>query len=89
MWPTTHSPPASSASSDLSSKAIYPIIHFVNYDKFLSLHRHFLASVTVEIEPTRYFNAVSHPKWRSAMKQEIETLEKNGTWTLTSLSPDK
>lgn len=29
--------------------------------------------------------AVAHPRWREAMKKEIEALEENETWTLTKL----
>lgn len=80
----THSP-IQSTSSDLSGKSCYLITHFIAYDKISPSHRYFLASVTVEIKPTRYSELVTHPKWRSAMRQEIDALEKNDTWILTSL----
>lgn len=61
----------------------------MDYGKFSSSHRHFLASVTIETEPTRYSEVVSHSKWCTAMQQEIEALEKNGNWSLTSMPLEK
>lgn len=89
VWTTTHSPFTLSNSTAPLGKAFYPLTHFVNYDKFSSSHRYFLASTIAKFEPTQYSEAVSHPKWRSAMKQTIDTLEKNSTWTLTALSLGK
>lgn len=57
----------------------------MNYDKFSSSHRYFLAFVTAKTKPIQYSDVVSNPKWLTAMKQEIATLESNGTWTFTSL----
>lgn len=58
----THSSSAYSTSLDLSGKSLYPITQFVNYNNFSCSHQHFLATVTGEIEPTRYSEAVSHLK---------------------------
>lgn len=33
--------------------------------------------------PTSVAQALSHPKWKKAMEEEIAALEKNRTWTLT------
>lgn len=56
-----------------------PLTHFVDYKNYSTSHRHFLASMTIEVEPTRFFYAVSNPKRRCAMKQKIDALEKNET----------
>lgn len=61
----------------------------MDYNKFSSSHRYFLASVIIEIEPTKYTDAVSHPKWQDTIKKEIDALEQNDTWTLTLLPPRK
>ncbi|KAI5664075.1 hypothetical protein M9H77_23398 [Catharanthus roseus] len=91
IWKTSisHSSSAPSSSSDLSGTSLYPMTQFVDYRKFFPSHRHFLASVDTESEPTTYSEAVSNPLWCAAMRQEIDALEKNGTWSLTSLSPGK
>ncbi|GAA0162208.1 transmembrane signal receptor [Lithospermum erythrorhizon] len=38
-----------------------------------------------EEDPFIYEEAAKHEKWRTAMKNEMESIEKNKTWTLTSL----
>ncbi|GAA0139391.1 transmembrane signal receptor [Lithospermum erythrorhizon] len=38
-----------------------------------------------EEDPFTYQEAVKHKKWRIAMDAEIESIEKNNTWTLTDL----
>lgn len=40
-------------------------------------------------EPNSYAEAQQFPEWQSAMRAEIDALEKNGTWTVVSLPPDK
>ncbi|XP_010242510.1 PREDICTED: uncharacterized protein LOC104586844 [Nelumbo nucifera] len=77
--------PASSQSSGIP----YPITHYVTYDNFSVKHRHFLASITAGREPTRFFEAMTDARWREAMRQEIQALEDNGTWTLEDLPPGK
>lgn len=61
----------------------------MSYNKFSFSHRYFLTSVTVHTEPIRYSDVVTHPKWHLAMKQEIDALEKNSIWEMTSLPPKK
>lgn len=53
--------------------------------KFSPSYRDFLVFVNAEIEPTQYTDAMSHPKWRTGMKKEVATLEKNGIWMLNFL----
>jgi len=36
-------------------------------------------------EPSCYSEAAGYPEWEKAMNREIESIEKNGTWTLTTL----
>jgi hypothetical protein len=81
-----------STSSPLHSKSSgtrYPIAHFVNCDKFSVQHRAFLAAITAGHEPNSFVEAVKDEKWRNAMKEEIQALEDNGTWTTEDLPPGK
>lgn len=41
------------------------------------------------MEPTSVKSAMAIPQWVSAMKDEYETLTRNGTWTLTELPPNR
>ncbi|KAL2228848.1 UNVERIFIED_CONTAM: Retrovirus-related Pol polyprotein from transposon RE2 [Sesamum indicum] len=60
-----------------------------------SLHSHtpaymsFVASLSVLQEPTSSFEAVKHKEWRETMNTELQTLEANNTWKLSSLPAGK
>lgn len=38
-------------------------------------------------EPTSYRQAVQETEWKKAMQTEIDSIERNKTWTLTELPP--
>ena len=61
----------------------------MSYDLFSARHKHFLAAITVGVEPNSYRQASRDANWRSAMQSEIDALEKNGTWSLVTLPPGK
>ncbi|XP_020249272.1 uncharacterized protein LOC109826663 [Asparagus officinalis] len=79
----------SSSPPKRSSGTPFPIAYFVNCDKFSMKHRKFSAAVTTWVEPKSYSEAVKHPGWRNAMKDELDALERQGTLTLESLPPGK
>jgi hypothetical protein len=43
----------------------------------------------VHAEPTNYTEAARVPTWIDAMKSEIDSIERNGTWRLIELPEDK
>ncbi|KAL0383129.1 UNVERIFIED_CONTAM: Retrovirus-related Pol polyprotein from transposon TNT 1-94 [Sesamum calycinum] len=45
----------------------------------------FVASLSILQEPKSYKEAVKHPEWQEAMRQEIQALEQNCTWKITPL----
>ncbi|KAL0387483.1 UNVERIFIED_CONTAM: Retrovirus-related Pol polyprotein from transposon TNT 1-94 [Sesamum radiatum] len=52
-------------------------------------HACFLASLSVLQEPTCYAQAKGHMKWEIAMKEELNALEKNDTWSFSKLPEGK
>ncbi|KAJ4797516.1 Retroelement pol polyprotein-like [Rhynchospora pubera] len=72
-----------------SSGTPYPISHYVNCDKFSLEHRKFLNAVTKEKEPAHFGEAIKNSNWRSAMKVEIDALERNNTWSVVELPQGK
>lgn len=60
-----------------------------SYSKFSNKHRVFVTVVYSLLEHQYYHQAVEDPQWQDAMKDEIHTLERNTTLTLTTLSPSK
>lgn len=49
----------------------------------------FLANISLEKEPTQYGQASQDASWVDAMNQELQALESNHNWELTSLPPGK
>jgi hypothetical protein len=40
-------------------------------------------------EPTSFAEAEHNPSWRKAMMEEMDSIEKNGTWSLVNLPPGR
>ncbi|XP_074277644.1 uncharacterized protein LOC141601275 [Silene latifolia] len=47
------------------------------------------SAITAGVEPPTFKEAIPNKEWCDAMKSEIEALERNETWELTTLPPDK
>ena len=49
----------------------------------------FIASLNSILLPNTFQEALSHPDWRSAMIEEMDALNGNGTWNLVHLPTGK
>ncbi|XP_074289516.1 uncharacterized protein LOC141614672 [Silene latifolia] len=83
--PSTH---VLTATSPVSGTR-YPIANYVNCDRFAPHHQVFLSAVTKSHEPRSFNEAMQDENWKTAMQLEISALEKNNTWTLEDLPPNK
>ena len=67
----------------------HPISSFVSYNHLSSSSRSFIASFDSISLPNIVREALSHPGWRSAMVEEMQALDDNGTWNLVQLPAGK
>ena len=63
----------------------HPISSFVSYNHLSSSSCFFIASLDSISFPNTVREALSHLGWLSAMVDEIQTLDNNGTWDLVPL----
>ena len=67
----------------------FDISYSVDYHNFSSRHKCFLTTLSNTKEPQSFREAMQSLGWRKAMQEEIDALERNGTWTLEDLPPGK
>ncbi|XP_073219786.1 uncharacterized protein [Cicer arietinum] len=76
-------------SSMQQSGTIYPISNYVSYDNLSSPHRIFSLTISTIKEPSCYSTAIKDKNWRLAIQSELDALNSNDTWELTTLPPNK
>ena len=52
-------------------------------------HRFFVANISSFIEPTTFAKATKDPVWTKPMNLELQALQQNDTWAMTSHPPEK
>ena len=67
----------------------YSILPYLSTSHLSLPHCAFTSSVSSIYEPKTYKQASSIPHWQHAMTNEITALEKNQTWDLVILPPNK
>jgi hypothetical protein len=67
----------------------YPIANYVSTKRFSEPLKTFVQELSSDIVLTNIHEALTNPKWTQAVKEEMEALQKNGTWTLVPLPKGK
>jgi len=67
----------------------YPISSVLPYNSLNKNQLCLIAFVSSHVEPKSYEKAVKKEEWRNAIKNEIEALNMNETWSITDLPPGK
>ena len=70
-------------------QCVHPISSFCTYNQLSSQSCSFIASLDSISLPNTFQEALSHPSWRSAMIEEMDALNGNGTWNLVQLPTGK
>ena len=96
--PPIFGPPPAASTSDLvpdddlsialrkgRRQCVHPIFSFCTYNQLSSQSCSFIASLDSISLPNTFQEALSHPGWRSAMIEEMDALNGNGTWNLVYL----
>ncbi|XP_074264291.1 uncharacterized protein LOC141586820 [Silene latifolia] len=77
-----------SANASCGSQYFLTLVDDFSRSTWVYLLRH--KTVVIENhEPSTFSQAMQVQQWRGAMKDEIEALERNNTWTLENLPPNK
>ncbi|WVZ17643.1 hypothetical protein V8G54_010625 [Vigna mungo] len=67
----------------------YPINNYLCYNRLSNHYKHTILSITSNTEPNSYSVASKNPEWVTAMSVELDALQANNTWVLTTLPPNK
>jgi hypothetical protein len=63
----------------------HPVSDFVSYQHLSPSYRSFVSKLSSVSIPRNLQEALSDPKWRTAMQEEMKALHKNKTWDLVKL----
>ena len=67
----------------------HPISHHMSYSKLSQNHSSYVSEITNMFIPNNIQEALDDPDWRLAVMEEVNALEKNGTWDLVSISKNQ
>jgi hypothetical protein len=77
--------PSSELALVRSSGNPHSIAAFLSYACLSNHHCAFTTAISLAQEPKSFLQAMQDPKWRDAMRAEVDALESTQTWTLTPL----
>ncbi|GAU20493.1 hypothetical protein TSUD_130510 [Trifolium subterraneum] len=71
-----------------STGSLYPLSNYHSFKNLSSSHHAFTVSITHNTEPTYYLEACKYEYWQRAMNDELDALDKTGTWEIVDLPPN-
>ena len=86
---STRGKPAKTYEPTLQAKAKYPVTNFMSTKRLSKSYESFVNQISAVSVPNKVQDALGDPKWRKAMDEEMEALQKNNTWELVSLPHEK
>lgn len=84
-----HNKPDRFGFSKSSSNAIFPINDYISYHRLSKTNLTFALQLSSVSIPNHFQEALDQPKWKSAMVEEMNALQKNSTWEMVLLPPGK
>lgn len=69
--------------------SLFPMSDFLSYHRISTKHCSYLIALATNIEPKHFREAMKYKVWRESMRLEIEALERQHTWDLQELPPNK
>ncbi|GLR00174.1 hypothetical protein GCM10007863_45950 [Dyella mobilis] len=86
---TTRGIPKQQYDPDPKAKVKYPIANYVSNHRLSPSCASFISQLSTVSIPSNVQEALKDPKWAQAMNDEMEALQKNSTWEMTSLPKGK
>ncbi|CAL9022379.1 unnamed protein product [Prunus brigantina] len=84
-YPTRDRRPPTRLQDYVTYTARHPITNFIAYHKVSPSHAVFLSAISSNHEPQSFQEANLQEVWRIAMKEELQALDDNHTWSIVKL----
>lgn len=68
-----------------SSAAIYPLNDYISYDSFSHSYKNFVLNISSQFEPQSFHRAAKIDSWKAAMRDELNAMEANNSWSVVPL----
>ncbi|RVW59877.1 Retrovirus-related Pol polyprotein from transposon TNT 1-94 [Vitis vinifera] len=74
---------------ELSTKVKYPMSNYVSNHCLSESNKSFVNQLSIVVIPNSVQEALTDPRWKAAMNEEMKSLQKNETWELVECPPGK